>query len=124
MRVAEVAGEDSRVTFDKLLSVLSGVGNSDGLFVVVTTNKPEQLDSALGTPDGSGESTRPGRIDRIIRLDSPTKADRRRIIAGIADVAGPDEIDRLTEATEGRSAAQVVEIAAREALVKYWHAKG
>jgi hypothetical protein len=118
-----VAGDDSRVTFDKLLGLLSGVGNSDGLFVVVTTNRPERLDPALGAPDQDGLSTRPGRIDRVIRLGPPAEDERRRIVAHIASYSGPDEVDRLTAETDGKSAAQVVEAAARVALEKYWSTK-
>ncbi|KAK4626253.1 Mitochondrial chaperone BCS1 [Fulvia fulva] len=44
----------SNVTLSGLLNVLDGVGSQEGRLVIMTTNKPDQLDSAL---------TRPGRID-------------------------------------------------------------
>ncbi|EME46215.1 hypothetical protein DOTSEDRAFT_51754 [Dothistroma septosporum NZE10] len=44
----------SNVSLSGLLNVLDGVGSREGRLVIMTTNKPDQLDSAL---------TRPGRID-------------------------------------------------------------
>jgi chaperone BCS1 len=44
----------SNVTLSGLLNVLDGVGSQEGRLVIMTTNKPDQLDAAL---------TRPGRID-------------------------------------------------------------
>lgn len=44
----------SNVTLSGLLNVLDGVGSQEGRVVIMTTNKPDQLDAAL---------TRPGRID-------------------------------------------------------------
>lgn len=44
----------SNVTLSGLLNVLDGVGSQEGRLVIMTTNKPEQLDSAL---------VRPGRVD-------------------------------------------------------------
>ncbi|KXT17464.1 hypothetical protein AC579_5712 [Pseudocercospora musae] len=44
----------SNVTLSGLLNVLDGVGSQEGRVVIMTTNKPEQLDAAL---------VRPGRVD-------------------------------------------------------------
>ena len=66
----EPAGEnESRggVTLGGLLNVLDGVFAADGLVIFMTTNHPENLDSAL---------VRPGRIDERIHIDyaSPEQA--------------------------------------------------
>lgn len=57
--------ETSKVTFDCLLQCLDGLDSLEGVLTVITTNKVDSLDSALG---GSfeGVSGRPGRIDRSI----------------------------------------------------------
>ncbi|KAI1843888.1 hypothetical protein JX266_009944 [Neoarthrinium moseri] len=49
----------SNCTLSGVLNVLDGVGSQEGRIVIMTTNKPEQLDSAL---------TRPGRIDMKVFL--------------------------------------------------------
>lgn len=46
-------------TLSGLLNVLDGVGSQEGRIVIMTTNRPEQLDSAL---------VRPGRIDMKVYL--------------------------------------------------------
>ncbi|KAI5919985.1 P-loop containing nucleoside triphosphate hydrolase protein [Camillea tinctor] len=49
----------SSCTLSGLLNVLDGVGSQEGRIVIMTTNKPEQLDSAL---------VRPGRVDMKVHL--------------------------------------------------------
>jgi chaperone BCS1 len=55
----------SNVTLSGLLNVLDGVGSQEGRLVIMTTNKPEQLDAAL---------TRPGRIDFKLYLGNITRS--------------------------------------------------
>ncbi|KAK8054277.1 hypothetical protein PG996_013578 [Apiospora saccharicola] len=52
-------GGRSGCTLSGLLNVLDGVGSQEGRIVVMTTNKPEHLDSAL---------VRPGRVDMKVFL--------------------------------------------------------
>jgi len=49
------------------LNVIDGIQNSDGVFLVVTTNHPEKVCEALGVST-LGVSSRPGRVDRIIEM--------------------------------------------------------
>ncbi|KAI1393165.1 mitochondrial chaperone BCS1 [Hypoxylon trugodes] len=49
----------SNCTLSGLLNVLDGVGSPEGRIVIMTTNKPERLDSAL---------VRPGRVDMKVML--------------------------------------------------------
>ncbi|KFH42157.1 Mitochondrial chaperone-like protein [Hapsidospora chrysogenum ATCC 11550] len=55
-------------TLSGLLNVLDGVGSQEGRIVIMTTNRPEQLDSAL---------VRPGRVDMKVFLGniSPSSAE-------------------------------------------------
>jgi len=55
------------ISFDFLLNVIDGIQNSDGVFLVVTTNHPEKVCEALGVST-LGVSSRPGRVDRIIEM--------------------------------------------------------
>jgi len=82
-------GEDGDgVTFDCLLNLISGVGDASGVMVVVTTNRLEFLDDALGKPDPDrkGVSTRPGRIDRVVEFPALSEAGRRTIASRIVVV--------------------------------------
>ena len=56
------------VTFDCFINCLDGIKRNDGVFIVITSNKPETIDPAIGALDKNGASTRPGRIDRIIEI--------------------------------------------------------
>ncbi|KAK8118147.1 ATPase [Apiospora kogelbergensis] len=62
-------GGRSGCTLSGLLNVLDGVGSQEGRIVVMTTNKPEHLDSAL---------VRPGRVDMKVFLGniSPRSAEQ------------------------------------------------
>lgn len=56
------------LSFDCFLNTLDGIENTEGIFVIVTTNRIDTIDSALGNIF-DGMSTRPGRIDRLIKFD-------------------------------------------------------
>jgi cell division protease FtsH len=65
-------GNDEREqTLNQLLSELDGFEENEGVIVMAATNRPDILDSAL---------TRPGRFDRQITVDLPTKQSRHEIL--------------------------------------------
>lgn len=69
-----VSEKEDGVTFDCLLNLVDGVGSSDGVFVIFTTNRPEVIDPALGISTGDGtESTRPGRVDTVLEMGLPQR---------------------------------------------------
>lgn len=55
-------------TLSGLLNVLDGVGSQEGRIVIMTTNRPEQLDSAL---------VRPGRVDMKVFLGNISQTSSR-----------------------------------------------
>lgn len=69
------------LTFDCLLNCLDGVQRADGLLTVMTTNHLDKIDPAIGQPGEIG--SRPGRIDRVIRLGKLDEEGRRKIAARI-----------------------------------------
>lgn len=113
--LASQDGMRSSLTFDCLLNALGGIQTADGVFVVITTNKPELLDEALGKPK-NGKSTRPGRIDRVFELLPPQSDVRLDIIKRICDEATMEDLEETAEMT----AAQVTEWAISKALSKTW----
>lgn len=110
------------LSFDCLLNAIGGIQTCDGVFVVVTTNKPEILDDALGRPQGKTSGTsRPGRIDAAYCLELPEKEQRLKIMYRII---GTEQVtaDDLTRTTS-MSAAQVTEYAITRALELQWTPK-
>ncbi len=60
-------GLEKGLSFDCLLNLIDGVENSDGIFIIITTNDLTKIDPAIGgIVNGNGMSTRPGRIDKTI----------------------------------------------------------
>jgi SpoVK/Ycf46/Vps4 family AAA+-type ATPase len=112
----------ARVTFDCLLNCIDGVDSPEGVFLVITTNKVEHVDEALGRPAAHGGliSTRPGRIDKAVELGYMTPECKRRMAEKV--LAGyPDEIDRVLEhVCEPATPAQWQERCAQLALKRLW----
>jgi hypothetical protein len=106
------------LTFDCLLNCISGVGNSEGVFLVVTTNHPETLDPALGVVK-DGRSSRPGRIDRVIELTFMQRPEREVLARHILSDF-PEQIEHAVNAGEGMTPAQFQDLCAQEALQRFW----
>jgi hypothetical protein len=109
------------LTFDCLLNTISGVGNSDGVFLFVTTNHIEHLDPAIGVPE-NGQSTRPGRIDRVIHLGLMDEPERRAVAEHILGDF-PALIGETVRKGEGMTAAQFQHKCAQLALEKFWEGR-
>jgi chaperone BCS1 len=65
---SESSASLSNVTLSGLLNVLDGVGSQEGRLLIMTTNKPEQLDPAL---------VRPGRVDFKVFLGNISQSSAR-----------------------------------------------
>lgn len=113
---------DGGLTFDCLLNCLDGVDAVDGIVTIITTNKIDVLDEALGRKNGDDLTTRPGRIDRLVEMKSPTKEGREKIAKRILKDY-PDQIPIVVEAGNHDSGAQFQERCTRLALELYWNEK-
>jgi len=114
-----VTGREQHLTFDCLLNCLDGIERCDGLFVVITTNKLEHIDPALGVPDESGNSSRPGRIDRTLYLGPLDECARQTIAARILPEHEAAQ-RQVVLAGDGDTAAQFQERCSRIALETLW----
>lgn len=122
-RENKASGDRNGVTFDCLLNCLSGIEGASGIFVVITTNRVEVLDAALGVPqEGQTISTRPGRVDRALELGRMDEACRRKL-AGRLLADCPEEIERLVGDGGSDTPAQFQERCAQVALANYWGAR-
>jgi len=110
------------LTFDCLLNCLDGIERADGLFVIITTNDPAKLDIALGIADETGRSTRPGRIDRAILMESPNERGRLKIAKRILSDY-PEFVERVVFEGDGETGAQFQERCASIALRLFWEHK-
>ena len=107
-------GVDTQVTervVSQLLTELDGMQDMHGVVVLAATNRADMIDPAL---------LRPGRFDKIIQIPMPDKDSRKKIleinaeeIPFIKDPNSPDYVnfDKLAEATDGFSGADVAAIA-------------
>jgi transitional endoplasmic reticulum ATPase len=108
------AGGETAVTervVSQLLTELDGMENMRGVVVLAATNRPDMIDTAL---------LRPGRFDKIIPIPLPDKESRKSILAINAkeipivnDPKSPGyvDIEKIAEATDGLSGADVAAIA-------------
>jgi len=107
-------GSETAVTervVSQLLTELDGMENMRGVVVLGATNRADMIDPAL---------LRPGRFDKIIQIPLPDKESRKMIleinvkeIPIIKDPKDPQyvNIEKLSEATDGMSGADVAAIA-------------
>lgn len=122
----------NRLSFDVILNCLDGVERSEGLFTIITTNKVEHIDEALGRPvaleDGSTDfvSTRPGRIDKAIELTFMEQGVKERMARRML----ADTPDLLAEVLAGIEANPIKETPAQfqdrcgqMALRRYWEGR-
>ena len=95
-------GHDEREqTLNQILSEMDGFSRSDSVIVVAATNRPDVLDPAL---------LRPGRFDRHITVDRPTKNGRHEIFkVHVREVPLSDDVDleRLAQGTIGMTGADI-----------------
>lgn len=107
------------LSFDCILNQISGVDSQDGIFLIVTTNCLDKIDPAMGVSvNGStGLSSRPGRIDTVIRLGNMSITNRRRM-AAVTLRDWPDEIEQAVAEGQDMTPAQFQEMLIQTAFAK------
>jgi len=117
-------GLEKGLSFDCLINSIDGVENSDGIFIIITTNDLSKIDPAIGgIVNGNGMSTRPGRIDKTIifkPLDSDGREKMARRILKDFDISLWGHL--LKEKHED-SGAQFQERCCKLALKLFWEKK-
>ncbi len=108
--------DEQTLTFDCLLNCLDGIQRSDGLMVVVSTNRLEHVDPAIGGAiEAGGISSRPGRIDRVLELGPPDRVGRRKIANRILQ-DWPELVASVVDEGDGDTGAQFQERCTRLAI--------
>jgi AAA+ superfamily predicted ATPase len=92
---------------NQLLNEMDGLKEDCDTIVLLTTNRPEQLETAL--------ASRPGRVDQVIEFPLPDAEGRRKLVnlySGSVQVSD-DLVDLIVEQTDGVSAAFIKELMRR-----------
>lgn len=112
----EPVSEHMSLSFDTILNHISGVDSTDGVFLVVTTNRLDKIDPAMGVShEGGSLSTRPGRIDTVIEVGLMDEACRRALVLGILR-DWPDMVEDAVGRTHGMTPSQVQEYCVQKAF--------
>ena len=110
--------EHKSLTFDCILNTISGVTAIEGVFLAVTTNHLEYIDEAMGVSiNSNGDSSRPGRIDRVLYL-GPTEVAARNKIAQKILRDWPDELEAMTDYPEDVTADQFRDLCVQRAQAR------
>lgn len=94
---------------NKLLNEMDGLREDAMLLFILTTNRPDQIETAL--------TARPGRIDQAIEFPLPDEAGRRKLARLYARAMPVPEavVDTIVRKTKGASAAFIKELMRRSA---------
>jgi ATP-dependent 26S proteasome regulatory subunit len=103
----EMGGPCEEVLLNKLLNEMDGLREDADILFVLTTNRPEELESAL--------AGRPGRIDQAIEVPLPDDIGRGKLVRlyGKGLPLDPAIVDEAVRRTEGVSAAFIKELMRR-----------
>jgi cell division protease FtsH len=111
-KAASFQSNDEREnTLNQMLTEMDGFGSNTGVIVMAATNRGEILDSAL---------LRPGRFDRQIYLELPTKSERFAIFkvhTAPLKLAHDIDLQQLAGQTPGFSGADIANICNEAALI-------
>jgi SpoVK/Ycf46/Vps4 family AAA+-type ATPase len=102
----ESATEHKTLSFDCVLNQISGIGSLNGVLLIVTTNRLELIDPAMGRLDEHGRPTRPGRIDHVLHLGECSEKVRQQIADYTLDGWADDLKDELAEQGQETTPAQ------------------
>uniref|UniRef100_A0A8D2DPL3 Mitochondrial inner membrane m-AAA protease component paraplegin n=1 Tax=Sciurus vulgaris TaxID=55149 RepID=A0A8D2DPL3_SCIVU len=110
--MASFSNTEEEQTLNQLLVEMDGIGTTDHVIVLASTNRADVLDTAL---------MRPGRLDRHVFIDLPTLQERREIFEQHLKSlkltqASSFYSQRLAELTPGFSGADIANICNEAAL--------
>lgn len=120
-----VKGLENGLTFDGFLNCLDGVENTDGVFIIITTNNSKAIDPAIcSVTHGDTMSSRPGRIDRCITFNILDRDGRIKMAKRIMEHIPEDQWYFLIDKYDNDTGAQFQERCCKLALEIFWRNKG
>lgn len=116
-------GQEAALSFNCLLNILDGIQNSEGILTFITSNSLDNIDEALGGPNGDGKMIiRPGRINQIIYFNDLTYNGRFKMANRILDGFDFNIKKELVEKYKNVTGAQFQAICTNKAL-ELWFEK-
>jgi ATP-dependent 26S proteasome regulatory subunit len=104
---SEMGSPCEEVLLNKLLNEMDGLKEEADIFFILTTNRPESLETAL--------ASRPGRVDQAIEFPLPDECGREKLVrlyaCGVA--VAEDVVREVVRRTERVSAAFIKELMRR-----------
>ncbi|RME65195.1 MAG: ATP-binding protein [Nitrospirae bacterium] len=95
--------DDTFISLSSLLNQIDGMNTTEGVLILATTNKPEQIDPAL--------SNRPSRFDSVFRIEKPDEDCRRRMLRRhFGDLMDEQLLEEMVRKTRGFSMAYLKEL--------------
>lgn len=111
-RALRGCSDEYNQTLNQLLTEMDGYDESSNILVIAATNRPEDLDEAL---------LRPGRFDRLIKIDLPNKEVRfailKRYLATVAFDGDDAAVWEVAQHTEGLSGAHLENLVNEAAII-------
>ena len=106
-----VTGEAERRIVSQLLTLMDGLNSRGNVVVIAATNRPDSIDPAL---------RRPGRFDREIAINPPSKDGRKEILmvhTRNMPLSNDVNLDRICDLTHGFTGADL-EVLTKEAAMR------
>lgn len=113
----------SGLSFDTILNAINGVDDVKGLCLIITANDIKNIDPALAQVNELGSTSRPGRIDKVIKFETSTRSQREAMANRICVDIPESEWKHLIEAGQSDAMAQFQERCSSLALNYYWEHK-
>lgn len=106
----------THITLSYFLNKLDGFGTLDGILILATTNKPEEIDAAL--------SNRPSRFDSVFRIPNPDADCRRRAIHHhFGESLGEEVVEKAVQRTRDFTMAYMKEVYLLSVMNAITHAR-
>ncbi len=119
-----ITEQEGALTFDCFLNCVDGIERSDGVILIITTNRVNKLDSALGREHDGNVSSRPGRIDKIVKFGNLTREVMSKICKKVLDNHPELWDDLISEGMKKKyTVAQFQSNCRRIALELFWKDK-
>lgn len=105
-----IGEEGGGLALTTILNCLSGGETAHGIFTVITVNSTDNLDPAIGLPTETKGSSRPGRMDKALKLDKIQLAERSKLVSFMLEGMPSKLMDKVMSRTMDMTAAQVANV--------------
>jgi len=101
------------LSFDCIINCVSGIEQSSCVFLAITANDINKIDSAMGVKNEDGIASRPGRIDEVIEIGFMDESCREKTAINIL---GRSNVDNIVDEGNNMTAAQFVALCSKTAI--------